>query len=122
MSFYPWAENDFHLVFGKSKIDFDASKDDYNRKEHKYGLESAVALLTRILSPGGPIPPYAYRDASTVEERRHEFMTIDDSNKVIFFVTTMRADETVRVISMRRANKVERDVFYKDTGFLEQPN
>ena len=122
MRSYPRSESDFHLVFGKSKIDYDSDKDDYNRKEHKYGLESAVALLTRILVPGGTIPPYAYRDASTVVEQRHEHMTIDDSNKVVFFVTTMRADETVRVISMRRANKVERDVFYKETGCHEQPD
>ena len=46
-------------------------------------------------------------------------MTVDDEGKVVFLVTTMRADETVRVISLRRAHPDERDVFMALTGFKE---
>ena len=35
-------------------------------------------------------------------------------------VTTMRADETVRIISFRRASDVEREQFYQHTGFRER--
>lgn len=115
----PWGESDFRIMFGTSMVDYDPEKDEYNRKEHKYALESAVALLTRVLMPSVFSPPYTYRDASTVEERRHEHMTIDDSKKVVFLVTTMREGETIRVISLRRAHESEREAFAEATGFHE---
>jgi uncharacterized DUF497 family protein len=46
-------------------------------------------------------------------------MTVDDSGKVVFLVTTMRPDETVRVVSLRRASSEEREEFAVHTGFRE---
>lgn len=114
----PWADEDFRVIFGTTKIEYDENKEEINRGEKKYSLESAVDLLTGLALPGA-YRPYMNRDASTVEERRHEHMTIDDSSKIVFFVTTMRDNETVRVISLRRASTEERQVFAEFTGFIE---
>ena len=116
----PWQDSDFRIIPGSTRIDYDREKDDLNRREHKYALESAVVLLERIAIPGLRAPPFVVRDAVTSEERRHEHMTIDDSMKVVFFVTTMRHAETIRVISMRRASAKERAEFCDITGFREQ--
>lgn len=115
----PWANEEFRVIFGRTKIEYDEKKDEINRKEKKYALESAVDLLTGLAMPGA-YRPYINRDASTVEECRHEHMTIDDSHKVVFFVTTMRDNETVRVISLRQASPQERQVFAELTGFIER--
>jgi uncharacterized DUF497 family protein len=46
-------------------------------------------------------------------------MSIDDNGKVVHMVTTMRPNETVRVISFRRASKEERQKFFELTGYAE---
>ena len=112
----PWEPEDFRLVFGSSKIDYDHNKEARNRKDHEYSLESAVYLLEHLMLPINP-RPFITRDASTTEERRHEHMTIDDSGHIVFMVTTMRAKETIRVISLRRAHENEREVFIYYTGY-----
>lgn len=117
----PWSPEDFHLVIGRTRVDYDPTKEDVNRRCHEYSLESAVHFFTRLLLPI-PQPPFVTSDASTVKERRHQHMTVDDQGKIVFFVTTMRADETVRVISLRRAHPSERQLFTTLTGFKEANN
>lgn len=117
----PWSSEEFRLIIGSTQVDYDPSKEELNRKTHHYSLESAVHFFTRCLLPV-PQPPFITRDASTTTERRHEHMTVDDQGKVVFLVTTMRPDETVRVISLRRAHQNERDVFETLTGFRELAN
>ena len=46
-------------------------------------------------------------------------MSVDDNGKVVFMVTTMRPNETVRVISFRRASDQERAKFQVLTGYVE---
>ena len=113
----PWNTEDFRLIIGSTQVDYDTTKEEMNRKEKGYSLESAVHFFERLLlfHPA----PFLSREASTRSERRHEHMTIDDSGNVVFFVTTMRPDETVRVISLRRASPREREVFAVHTGFRE---
>ena len=41
----------------------------------------------------------------------------DDNGNIVFMVTTMRKDETVRVISFRRASNEERNIFFEGTGY-----
>ena len=118
MNLPPWNPEDFRLVIGGTQIDYDRNKEDANRKKHGYSLESAVHFFTRLLLPI-PQPPFLTRDASTVNERRHEHMTVDDQGNIVFLVTTMRPEKTVRVISLRRAHSEERDVFTGLTGFQE---
>jgi uncharacterized DUF497 family protein len=113
-----WSAEDFRLIIGSTKVDYDTTKEEVNRKKHGCSLESAVHFFERLLffHPA----PFLYREASTSSERRHEHMTIDDSGNVVFLITTMRPDETVRVISLRRASPEEREVFAAYTGFRER--
>lgn len=119
MTQMPWEPEDFRLVIGSTRVDYDPIKEEINKKIHHYSLASAVHFLARLLLPV-PQVPFITRDASTVEERRHEHMTVDDQGEVVFFVTTMRPGETVRVISLRRAHRTERDNFSALTGFKEK--
>ena len=48
-------------------------------------------------------------------------MGLDDSGHVVLFVTTMRDDETVRIISFRRATETERETFFRHTGMAASP-
>ena len=114
---------DFRVVFGGSKIDFDPEKEEYNRKEHKYSLQSAVDLLERWILP---IPSTPFITSEPIErngEIRHQHIGVDDSGNVVFIVTTMRPEETIRVISFRSAHKKERELFESLTGYkrLIQP-
>jgi len=114
-----WNKEDFRAIIGSSRIDYDKEKETYNRKEHKYSLLSAVDFLEHLLLPIG-YRPFITRDASTKEERRHERMTIDDAGKIVFYVTTMRKRETIRVISLCIASEKEREIFTSYTGFKEK--
>jgi len=116
-----WNHDDFRLIIGSTQVDYDHNKEEKNRKKHQYSLDSAVHFFTRLLLPI-PQPPFITRDASSVDEQRHEHMTVDDQGKVVFLVTTMRLDETVRVISLRRAHPDEREDFATCTGFREDKN
>ena len=114
-----WEAEDFRLIFGTTKVNYDADKEDYNRTKHKYSLESAVDFLEHCISFTNT-RPHIFRDTFTTSERRHEHMTVDSEGNVVFFVTTMRDDETVRVISLRRAHPDERKVFALFTGYEEK--
>ena len=112
---------EFRLVTGKTKIDYDLDKEYSNREKHDYSLESAVLLLERMVFPfGEPLPSMTSDGFMEGGEVRHMHMSVDDSGKVVLMVTTMRADETVRIISFRRASDEEREQFYQHTGFRER--
>lgn len=114
------ADYEFRLVFGRTKIDYDHNKDEKNRSKHGYSLESAVFLLERLLLPISHSIPYAVSDPFTENgEVRHMHLTLDDTGHVVHMVTTMRPDETVRVISLRRAHRNERKRLSQLTGFIE---
>jgi uncharacterized DUF497 family protein len=115
----PWQPEDLRIVFGSTKIDYDLKKESYNIANHKYSLESAVDLLEHLILPINT-RPHILRDASTTDERRHEHISADSDGDVVFFVTTMRPDETVRVISLRRAHPDERKIFASLTGYEER--
>ncbi len=110
---------DFRLVIGRTKIDYDPNKEDENREKHHYSLASAVHLLEKIILPIRPTPYLRRGPFVENNEIRHNHMGVDDNGKVVFMVTTMRPDETVRVISFRRADDKEREVFFQHTGFKE---
>lgn len=110
-------ETDFRLVFGGSAVDYDHNKELTNRKKHGYSLESAVHILTRWLLPISSLPFITRGPLETNGEIRHEHMGVDDAGNVVFMVTTMRPNETVRIISFRRASEEERDAFFAITGY-----
>jgi uncharacterized DUF497 family protein len=115
-------KHDFRLVFGRSKIDYDPDKEEKNRKIHEYSLLSAVDLLQNHIFPfGNKSLPFITSDPFHEKgEIRHQHMGVDDSGYIVFMVTTMREDETVRVISFRRAHEKEREIFTRVTGYIEQ--
>ena len=107
----PWESTDFRLIIGRSKIDYDRTKEKANRKKHGFSLESAVHFLEGMLLPLGRPPVVTSDPVDCNGEIRHQHMTVDTSGEVVFFVTTMRADETVRVISFRRASAEEEAIY-----------
>ena len=112
---------EFRVVIGRTRIDYDPNKDERNRKDHGYLLESAVEQLERMLLPLGGSPPKMTSDGFWEEDEvRHMHMGVDDCGRVIFFVTTMRDPEIVRLISYRAASREEREQFFKHTGFRQE--
>ena len=108
---------DFRIVLGRTRIDYDTTKEEENRKKHGYSLESAVYILEKEILPIISVPiitSYSFREK---DEVRHLHMGVDDVGEVVLFVTTMRPNETIRVISLRRASKKEREIFYKHTRY-----
>lgn len=105
-----WDSHDFRVIIGRTQIDYDPRKETRNRRKHHYSLESAVDLLGGLVLPG-TYRPFISRPVRRKGEVRHEHITFDDSKNVVFFVTTMRDDETVRVISLRRAHENEIRLF-----------
>ncbi len=118
MEHTPWAPEDFRVVIGSSTIDYDQDKEDVNRAKHKYSLASAIDIFEKLLLPL-PSTPICTRDASTQSERRHEHLAVDSDGKVVFVVTTMRQNETIRIISLRRASNEERELFAHITGYID---
>ncbi len=113
------SSHDFRLVIGDTKIDYDRNKEDDNRRKHGYSLESAIYILENVILPI-KYKPFITSDPFTEkEEVRHMHMGVDDDGNVVFLVTTMRSDETVRIISFRRTSEKEREIFYKCTGYKE---
>jgi uncharacterized DUF497 family protein len=99
-------------MIGSTRIDYDPRKEEANRKRHGYSLESVVEQLEYLLFPLDAPRPYMVSDGYLEEgEVRHMHMGIDDLGKVVLFVTTMRPNETVRVISYRRASSEEKESF-----------
>jgi uncharacterized DUF497 family protein len=115
------AEHEFRLVFGRSKIEYDATKEGINRSKHHYSLESAVHILEGMLLAPWSNRPHAVKEVAPMNgEVRHEHLCVGDAGEVLFMVTTMRAPETVRVISLRPASAEEQNVFRKLTGYAPQ--
>ncbi|HDZ38432.1 MAG TPA: BrnT family toxin [Marinobacter sp.] len=113
-------EWEFRVVIGRTKIDFDINKEQANRKKHGYSLESAVDQLEKLLLPLGNPRPFMTSDGCQEKgEVRHMHVGVDDSGHVVLIVTTMRPNETVRVISYRRANQKEKDDLFHHTGYRE---
>lgn len=113
---------EFRVVIGRTRIDYDMNKEQANRMKHGYSLESAVEQLEKLLLPLGSPRPFMTSDGFEENgEVRHMHVGVDDSGYVVLIVTTMRPNETVRVISYRRANQKEKDAFFDYTGYRELP-
>jgi uncharacterized DUF497 family protein len=108
----PWSEDDFRLILARTSIDYDRSKEEGNRKKHGYSLESAVYFLEGMLFPFGR-PLVATSDpVQRNGEIRYQHLAFDtENNVVVLFVTTVRPEEIVRVISFRRADREEKDIY-----------
>jgi len=105
-------ESDFRLIIGSSGIDYDHSKNEINISNHGYSFDEAIAIFEKMLLPISPMPPVIVKDSIDVNgELRSNIITIDKQGKVILIALTMRQNETIRIISMRRASEKERCLF-----------
>ncbi len=86
-------------------------------KKHGYSLESAVHYFEQLLVPVARRPFMTSDAFMENDEIRHMHMGLDDSGNVVVFVTTMRNEETVRIISFRRARETECETFFEHTGY-----
>jgi uncharacterized DUF497 family protein len=105
-------------VFGTTRLDYDPDKEETNRRKQHYSLESAVQQVERILFFRRP-RPIVSPGFMEHGEVRHMHLGVDDDGKVVMFVTTMRPNETIRVISFRRAHPEERAAYHAYTGYSE---
>lgn len=111
-------ETDFRLVIGSSRIDYDPKKNEINKSVHGYSFDEAIAIFEQILLPIPPTPPIMFKDSIEVNgELRSNIITTDKQGKVILIALTMRQNETVWIISMRRASRKERDLFAELIGY-----
>lgn len=105
------SDQDFRVVIGRTRIEYDPDKEEGNRNKHGYSLASAVYLLEKLLIQSSGSRPHLVKESPRSGEMRHEHLTFDDSQNIVQMVTTMRPNETVRVISFRPANEREIAVF-----------
>ena len=112
-------KTDFRLVIGSSQIDYDTSKEDANLQTHRRSLKEALPILENAIFPINRKPFITHDSTERNGEIRHQHMGLDKECKIVFFVTTMRPNETVRVISFRRASRRERKIFARETGYQE---
>ena len=71
---------------------------------------NAVDLIEKCLF-FQPDPFFVYGPFECGGEKRLKWLGLDDAKTVVHVVCTMRPDETVRVISFRRASQQERELF-----------
>lgn len=107
-----WEDSDFRVIIGRTGVVYDPDKEDTNSKKHGYSLLSAVRFLERLSLPFGK--PAAFFTSEIYErngEIRNNHLTLDDEKILVLMVTAMRPDEKVRVISLRKANTKEKDIY-----------
>lgn len=100
------------LIFGRTRIDFDLGKDATNIEKHHYSLSCALDIFEEVLLFQ---KPWVYSDPFMEKGEVRQMHLAEYEGKIVHIVTTMREDETVRVISMRDASKKERKI-YKNQG------
>ena len=116
MDFPGIAAHQFRLILGRTRIEYDENKEFSNRKKHGYSLDSAVHYFEQLLLPIRSEPFLTSDPFIENDEVRHMHMGLDDRGDVVLFVTTMRDEETVRIISFRRATQAERETFFRHTS------
>mgnify|MGYP001313368051 CR=1 FL=1 len=102
--------HNFRLVLGTTRVEFDSTKDEVNRRKHKYSLSCAVDIFESAL-----LLQYPFVTSDTFIEQgelRHMHLA-EYQGRIVLIVTTMRNEETVRVISMRDASDEERQQYLK---------
>jgi uncharacterized DUF497 family protein len=111
-----WKEHEFRLILGRTRIDFDPTKEDSNRRKHGYSLTCAVDIFENALL----LQNAFITSEPFMENGEVRYMHLSEyQGRVVLIVTTMREEETVRVISMRDAHENERRIFVNNTpGFM----
>jgi uncharacterized DUF497 family protein len=104
-----WEPHDFRMIFGTTKIEYDENKEEKNRKNHKYSLSCAADIFEEILllQPNKMITSDSFNENGEI---RHMHLA-EYQNKTVLFVTTMRDNETIRIISMHDADEKYREIY-----------
>jgi len=100
--------DDFKIIPGTTRIDYDAIKEARNIEKHRYSLTTAVEILQAAAVFQQPFITIG----RTMEdgEVRHVHLA-EHEGKLLQFVTTMREADTVRIISLRPASRKERNIY-----------
>lgn len=90
-------------------IVFDEIKEEKNRKNHKYSLSCAADIFEEILllQPNKMIISDPFEEKGEI---RHMHLA-EYQNRIVLFVTTMRDDETIRIISMHDADEKYQEIY-----------
>lgn len=92
------------------RFEWDAAKDQANRKKHDLGFEEAQALFT-----SGVDYLEIYDEAHSEQEER--FIAIGPIRRgVVLVVWTERVEEVIRIVSARFATRRERELYRKHVG------
>lgn len=107
-------EYDFRVIFGTSGIEFDPKKDAKNFDKHGYSLNEAATIFTSwmtLQTHWHSSDPYIQNN----EIRQNHLASY--KGKIVHITTTMRAGESIRIISMRPAKAKERKIF-EDSKYI----
>jgi uncharacterized DUF497 family protein len=107
-------EWEFRIIPGCTKIEYDHDKNDKNRTIHKIDLESGANLLAKCVF--GARKMITSDGFVENDEIRHMHLVKDDDGRIVLIVTTMRPNETIRIISIRAASHQEKENFLGLTG------
>jgi len=100
--------DDFKIIPGTTRVDYDSIKEARNVEKHRYSLTTAVEILQAAAVFQ---QPFITIDRTMEDgEVRHAHLA-EHKGKLLQFVTTMREAETVRVISLRPASRKERKLY-----------
>ena len=83
------------------KFEWDANKQQQNQQKHKISFEEATTVWTDPLALIAPDPIHS------IIEKREWIIGKSYESRILVVVFTMR-EETIRIISARPANKLER--------------
>jgi uncharacterized DUF497 family protein len=106
-------EYEFRLIFGRSGIDIRPEKELKNL-DHGYSLNEAADVFTSAMLFQTHLHssvPYIRNN----EIRQSHMATYKE--KIVHITTAMLSDETIRIISMRRASKKERKIYEESKYF-----
>lgn len=92
------------------KFEWDINKDKINQKKHKISFSTAKLIFqdeNRL-----DFPDFNH---SITEERR---VVIGKVRHILFVCYTMRGEDTIRIISARKATKREEMLYYDNNGIF----
>ena len=112
--------NDFCVILGTTTFDFDANNEKSNKDKHGYSLQDAVCLFEQWILPA-PSTSFITETAEQNGAIKHQHIGIDNNGTVVFIVTEMQPDETVRILSFREATETEQERFQSEAinGYLQ---
>ena len=92
------------------KFEWDANKDKANQLKHRISFSTAKLVFQDEFLLD--LPDEAH---SVLEERR---IVIGKVRDILFVCYTMRHEDTIRIISARKATKREEELYYDGNGIL----